>query len=67
MTAKPFGELTIGELKALTPEEVDAYAPELGEIYFEEHKDDFFLKIGRRVIADKIEQLKKMERDLEGE
>lgn len=62
-----FENLTIGEIKALTQEQVDEYAPELGKEYFEKNSEEFYLKIGRRIIADKQAQLRAINKDLTGD
>lgn len=65
--SKEFDKLTLGELKALTQTEIDEYAPALGAKYLEEHKEEFHLRIGRRIVADHIKKVIAIGVEMNGE
>ena len=63
---KNFEELTIGEMKALTPEQIEEYAPIVGKKFIEENIEKVALNIGRNIILSQIKKMKEMQEELEG-
>lgn len=62
---KPYSTLTIGEIKALTPKEIEHYEPEVGADYIRTHTEQLRIILGRKIIADHISGLRMIEADLE--
>lgn len=63
---KPFDNLTVGELKSLTEEEILQYAPGVGMKHIEDNKERLAPVIGERIILGQIDAAKKLQADLEG-
>lgn len=63
-----YDHLTVGEIKALTPEKIETYAFDVGVQRLDDPKVKHALamEIGRRVINAQIRRLYEMEEQLEG-
>lgn len=65
---KAFTDLTVGEIKALTEDQIDKYAVEVGAAELDNIalRMEISRKIGRRVIEHQIAKLKAIDKELMG-
>ena len=61
---KDFDTLTIGEIKALTDEQIEQYAPAVGKKSLHKNLAKVELELGRKIIKQQIVKLKKMSEEL---
>ncbi len=68
LNMKPFAQLTVGEIKAMSDEQIEQYAEAVGTEQLDKAdvRKLIAVELGRRTIRKHIAALKKLEKDMEG-